>query len=235
VSHSLLNGCHLAVVAGFWSKLVRQASKKQAQTTMMLPVVVRSLPRHRSNGRQGIRSVADAAGTCRSRSHLAGPAHRSYKPNKSEVSRHRTATRKEQLPFPATYTATQQRRSPLQTLASASFSTPNCSKLTSSFPPPLSLLLSAPAGQLRPFHSRHSLLPLGIAPCSSSTTRSKPFSTSRLAMAALKLDGTAIAKGIREKLHAEIAEKQKANPRYQPSLKIIQGIWRSITGCFAQN
>ncbi|KAB5539376.1 C-1-tetrahydrofolate synthase [Coniochaeta sp. 2T2.1] len=41
-------------------------------------------------------------------------------------------------------------------------------------------------------------------------------------MAAIKIDGTAIAKRIREGLHAEILEKQKANPKYRPSLKIIQ-------------
>ena len=39
---------------------------------------------------------------------------------------------------------------------------------------------------------------------------------------ATKIDGTAIAKKIREGLHAEILEKQKLNPRYKPSLKIIQ-------------
>jgi methylenetetrahydrofolate dehydrogenase (NADP+)/methenyltetrahydrofolate cyclohydrolase/formyltetrahydrofolate synthetase len=43
-------------------------------------------------------------------------------------------------------------------------------------------------------------------------------------MAATKIDGTAIARKIREGLHAEIAEKQKLNPRYKPSLKIIQGM-----------
>ncbi|PMD56892.1 FTHFS-domain-containing protein [Hyaloscypha bicolor E] len=41
-------------------------------------------------------------------------------------------------------------------------------------------------------------------------------------MTATKIDGTAIAKKIREKLHAEIVETQKTNPRYKPSLKIIQ-------------
>ncbi|KAH9906728.1 formate-tetrahydrofolate ligase [Xylariomycetidae sp. FL2044] len=41
-------------------------------------------------------------------------------------------------------------------------------------------------------------------------------------MAATKLDGTAIAKKIRERLAAEIVEKQKVNPKYQPCLKIIQ-------------
>ncbi|KAH7011912.1 formate--tetrahydrofolate ligase-domain-containing protein [Ilyonectria destructans] len=41
-------------------------------------------------------------------------------------------------------------------------------------------------------------------------------------MGAIKLDGTAIAKAIRERLGAEIVEKQKLNPRYKPCLKIIQ-------------
>ena len=52
---------------------------------------------------------------------------------------------------------------------------------------------------------------------------SRPFSTSSGAMAA-KIDGTALAKRIRERLGAEIAEKHKANPRYEPYLKIIQGM-----------
>lgn len=42
-------------------------------------------------------------------------------------------------------------------------------------------------------------------------------------MVATRLDGTAIAKAIRERLGADIAQKQKLNPRYKPSLKIIQG------------
>merc|ERR1712000_574478 len=48
------------------------------------------------------------------------------------------------------------------------------------------------------------------------------FGTTRVAMVANKLDGTAIAKSIRERLGTEIAEKQKVNPRYRPALKIIQ-------------
>jgi hypothetical protein len=48
-------------------------------------------------------------------------------------------------------------------------------------------------------------------------------------MTAIKLDGTAIAKSIREKLAAEIVEKQKVNPKYQPSLKIIQGMLASLS------
>lgn len=49
------------------------------------------------------------------------------------------------------------------------------------------------------------------------------FSTSRAVMGASKIDGTAIAKRIRESLHTEIQDKKKTNPRYIPSLKIIQG------------
>jgi methylenetetrahydrofolate dehydrogenase (NADP+)/methenyltetrahydrofolate cyclohydrolase/formyltetrahydrofolate synthetase len=41
-------------------------------------------------------------------------------------------------------------------------------------------------------------------------------------MTATKIDGTAIAKKIRERLHAQIQETQKTNPRFKPSLKIIQ-------------
>jgi hypothetical protein len=44
-------------------------------------------------------------------------------------------------------------------------------------------------------------------------------------MTARKIDGTAIAKSIRERLHAEIEATQKVNPRFKPSLKIIQGIF----------
>lgn len=43
-------------------------------------------------------------------------------------------------------------------------------------------------------------------------------------MGAQRLDGNAIAKAIRERLASEIAEKQKLNPRYNPCLKIIQGM-----------
>ncbi|KAF8451770.1 formate--tetrahydrofolate ligase-domain-containing protein [Terfezia claveryi] len=44
-------------------------------------------------------------------------------------------------------------------------------------------------------------------------------------MAAQKIDGTAIAKGIREKLNQEIAKKQKNTPRFKPALTIIQGTY----------
>ena len=41
-------------------------------------------------------------------------------------------------------------------------------------------------------------------------------------MVAKKIDGTAIAKNIRERLNAQIQTRQKTNPRYKPSLVIIQ-------------
>ncbi|KAL2264937.1 hypothetical protein VTJ83DRAFT_7447 [Remersonia thermophila] len=41
-------------------------------------------------------------------------------------------------------------------------------------------------------------------------------------MVATKIDGNAIARNVRERLRAEIAEKKAANPRFQPCLKIIQ-------------
>ncbi|KAH8720333.1 C-1-tetrahydrofolate synthase, cytoplasmic [Beauveria bassiana] len=69
-------------------------------------------------------------------------------------------------------------------------------------------------------------------PCASLSAQSSPFSSSRgtgrffsttpAAMVATKLDGNAIAKSIRERIGREIAERQKLNPRYRPSLKIVQ-------------
>jgi methylenetetrahydrofolate dehydrogenase (NADP+)/methenyltetrahydrofolate cyclohydrolase/formyltetrahydrofolate synthetase len=41
-------------------------------------------------------------------------------------------------------------------------------------------------------------------------------------MPAQKIDGTAIAKSIRERINKDIAEKQALNPRYKPSLVIVQ-------------
>ncbi|KAF7554824.1 hypothetical protein G7046_g6708 [Stylonectria norvegica] len=53
-------------------------------------------------------------------------------------------------------------------------------------------------------------------------------------MVATRLDGTAIAKSIRERLGIEIAEKQKLNPRYRPSLKIIQVGVRSDSSTYVR-
>ena len=41
-------------------------------------------------------------------------------------------------------------------------------------------------------------------------------------MAAEKIDGTSIAKSIRERINAEIKKTQQSNPRYKPSLTIVQ-------------
>lgn len=54
------------------------------------------------------------------------------------------------------------------------------------------------------------------------------FSTTTAVMVARQLDGTAIAKAIRERIGAEIAERQKANPRYKPCLKIIQSMFARL-------
>jgi methylenetetrahydrofolate dehydrogenase (NADP+)/methenyltetrahydrofolate cyclohydrolase/formyltetrahydrofolate synthetase len=42
-------------------------------------------------------------------------------------------------------------------------------------------------------------------------------------MTATKIDGTAIARSIRERLGDQIKQRQQTNPRYRPSLKIVQG------------
>lgn len=49
------------------------------------------------------------------------------------------------------------------------------------------------------------------------------YHTHRGAMTATKIDGTAIAKSIRDGLKTEIEQIQQANPRFQPSLVIFQG------------
>ena len=56
------------------------------------------------------------------------------------------------------------------------------------------------------------LLPLGSRIISGSTHR----------MSAERIDGTAIAKNIRERINAEIKKTQETNPRYKPSLTIVQ-------------
>jgi methylenetetrahydrofolate dehydrogenase (NADP+)/methenyltetrahydrofolate cyclohydrolase/formyltetrahydrofolate synthetase len=51
----------------------------------------------------------------------------------------------------------------------------------------------------------------------------RSFSSTSTVMGATKIDGTAIAKSIREGLKAEIAKIQESNPRFKPSLVIFQG------------
>jgi hypothetical protein len=69
---------------------------------------------------------------------------------------------------------------------------------------------------------------LYTAPASVNATRY--FSGTAFNMTATKIDGTAIAKSIREKLGAKIKERQGANARYKPSLKIVQG--EPLTPCY---
>lgn len=57
--------------------------------------------------------------------------------------------------------------------------------------------------------------------CSQSAKRY--FSGSLRNMTAEKIDGTGIAKGIRARLQEEIKKRQETNPRYKPSLTIVQG------------
>lgn len=61
----------------------------------------------------------------------------------------------------------------------------------------------------------------------------RSFATSSPAMVANKIDGTAIAKQIRESIASDILEKQKLNPRFQPQLTIIQGMLRSYPDRFS--
>ena len=51
---------------------------------------------------------------------------------------------------------------------------------------------------------------------------SRSISSSHHRMAAERIDGTAIAKSIRERINAEIKKTQETNPRYKPSLTIVQ-------------
>lgn len=53
----------------------------------------------------------------------------------------------------------------------------------------------------------------------------RQFSYTARTMTATKIDGTAIAKSIRERIAGEIQQKQSSNPRYKPSLTIVQGVY----------
>lgn len=71
--------------------------------------------------------------------------------------------------------------------------------------------------------SRHIPNSFGISKCTARATQNRR-NASRVtrSMAADKIDGTAIAKSIREKINAEIKKTQESNPRYKPSLTIVQ-------------
>ena len=64
---------------------------------------------------------------------------------------------------------------------------------------------------------------LGVSSSTAGLRQSKRQSSSNIrAMAAQKIDGYAIAKSIRENINAEIKNIQQSNPRYKPSLTIVQ-------------
>lgn len=82
-------------------------------------------------------------------------------------------------------------------------------------PPPNIFALSRP-------RSTFKSLALSTPSSPSLFAGSRTFSSSPVTMVAAKIDGNAIAKSIRERLHDEIREKQQSNPRYRPALRIIQ-------------
>jgi methylenetetrahydrofolate dehydrogenase (NADP+)/methenyltetrahydrofolate cyclohydrolase/formyltetrahydrofolate synthetase len=45
---------------------------------------------------------------------------------------------------------------------------------------------------------------------------------------AQRIDGTAVAKAIREKINADIHRKQETAPKYKPSLVIVQGTSQAV-------
>jgi hypothetical protein len=59
--------------------------------------------------------------------------------------------------------------------------------------------------------------------CAIATTAQRQFSHSSANMTATKIDGTAIAKKIREGMRAQIKKRQETNPKFKPSLTIVQG------------
>lgn len=64
--------------------------------------------------------------------------------------------------------------------------------------------------------------------------QTRPFTVSARTMAAVRIDGTSIAKAIREKINADIKKTQETNPRYKPSLKIIQVGERSDSSTYVR-
>ena len=53
-------------------------------------------------------------------------------------------------------------------------------------------------------------------------------------MTATKIDGTAVAKSIRERIASEIQQQQASNPRYKPSLTIVQVGERSDSSTYVR-
>ena len=107
--------------------------------------------------------------------------------------------------------------SALRTIAAATASNGGAPRAVSAAPHASSFAAS-PHPQLL-FSSSSPISPSGL----------RYFSSSRVNMAGTKIDGTAIARSIREKLNAEIRERQESNPRFKPSLVIFQGECRLVS------
>lgn len=104
----------------------------------------------------------------------------------------------------------------------ASHSTLCRRNLTSrAFAPPISRS-SPSASFLTPPHHHHLSSP--TSPPTTAGQQERYLSSSRVNMTGLKIDGAAIAKGIRERINAEIQTYQQSNPRFKPSLVIFQGM-----------
>lgn len=85
-------------------------------------------------------------------------------------------------------------------------------------------LLSEPPATKRRITIRHlgpNSLRVSKSTARITQTRRQASSNSRT-MAVEKIDGTAIARSIRERINAEIKQIQETNPRYKPSLTIVQ-------------
>lgn len=72
-------------------------------------------------------------------------------------------------------------------------------------------------------------LSFGIGVSSPLSCSNRSFSTTTANMVGTKIDGTSIAKSIREKLNGEIHKAQTSNPRFKPSLVIFQGKYLLLT------
>ena len=79
------------------------------------------------------------------------------------------------------------------------------------------------AGLRSLYHARITFPPKQVVAPGSISVFGRSFSSTSSAMRATSIDGTSIAKGIREKLRHEVQQAQQTNPRFKPSLAIIQG------------
>lgn len=129
----------------------------------------------------------------------------------------------------STYTSAN-RTSPLTSTAVDSCA-PYCLGAPAATRPSGSSALKAPVLLLSAATKRHLCTSLvrpsavvDVLPSSARWSGSPPqlFSQNSVKMAGIKIDGTVIAKRIRERLRAQIQEAQETNPRFKPNLKIIQ-------------